>query len=159
MKRLVCPTLFLIIFPLCVCAANSLVKIDDINAMKKAGVSQNIIDYLVIHQTCSIDANTVIRYHQAGLKEKEIIQLIQADAYRPERELTVEKELKLIEGLKLAGFTDQAIFEYMNTIRSNQLVDINGKSSYRIMPPMKQHDDIVKEEYQAPYPVTLELNK
>jgi hypothetical protein len=159
MKKLICSALFLILFPLGVWATNSLVKIDDINTMKKAGVSQNIIDYLVIHQTCSIDANTVIRYHQAGLKDKDIIQLIQADAYRPERELTVEKELKLIEGLKLAGFTDQAILEYMNTIRSNQMVDLNGNQSYRIMPPMTQHDDHVKEDYRSPYPVTLELNK
>jgi len=159
MKRLICPIILLIIFPLSVWATNSLVKSDDIHKLKKAGVTQNIIDYLITHQTCSIDSNTVIRYHQAGLKEKEILQLIQTDAYRPERESTVDKELKLIEGLKQAGFSDHAILEYLNTIRSQQLVDVNGDRSFRLISPMKQPDVKDEQEYQSPYPLTLELNK
>jgi hypothetical protein len=159
MKRLICPLLMIIFFPLCVSAANSLVKSDDINKMKKAGVSQNLIEYLLIHQTCSIDADTVIRYHQAGIKEKEILQLIQTDAYRPEHKSTVEKELKIIEGLKQAGFSDQAILEYMNTIRSHQLVDLNGNRSYRPISPIKKLDQKREQDYPAPYPLTLELSK
>jgi hypothetical protein len=163
MKRLICPFILLIIFPLTLWATNSLVKSEDINTMKKAGVSQNIIDYLITHQTCSIDADTIVRYHQAGLKEKEILQLIQTDAYRPERESTIEKELKIIEGLKQAGFSDRAILEYMNTIRSNQLVDLNGEQSFRLRSPMKQSEindaHNYQNPYQSPYPLTLEIDK
>jgi hypothetical protein len=160
MQRLICHTLLLIILPLNVWATNSLVKSEDIIKMKKSGVAQNIIDSLVTHQTCSIEANTIIRYHQAGLKEKEIIQLIQNDAYRPERESTIEKELKIIEGLKQAGFSDRTILEYMYTVRSNQLVDLNGNRTYRLMPPpIKQPDIKNEQEYQSLYPLTLELNK
>jgi hypothetical protein len=159
MKRLICPILLIILFPLCVSATNSLVKTDDINKMKKAGVSQKLIEYLLIHQTCSIDTDTVIRYHQAGIKENEILQLIQTDAYRPERKSTVEKELKIIEGLKQAGFSDRAILEYMNTIRSNQLVDLNGNHTYRPISPIKKHDKKREPGFLAPYPLTLEVNK
>jgi len=139
-------------------ATNSLVKTNDINKMKKAGVTQNVIHYLLTHQTCSIDADTVIRFHQAGLKEEEIIQQIQTDAYRPEHESTIEKELKIIEGLKLAGFSDLAILEYMNSIRSNKRVDLDGNRSSGFTPPMEQFNK--DQDYQeSPYPLTLELNK
>jgi urocanate hydratase len=159
MKRLICPIILMLFIPLGVSAANSLVQSGDINKMKKAGVSQNLIEYLLTHQTCSINAETVIRYHQAGIKEKEILHLIQTDAYRPERKSTIEKELKIIEGLKQAGFSDRAILEYMNTIRSTQLVDLNGNRSYRLISPMKQSDTKKEQRNRAPYPLTLELNK
>ncbi|MBF0452575.1 MAG: hypothetical protein HQK75_17875 [Candidatus Magnetomorum sp.] len=155
--------LFLLcIIPFSVGASNSLVLIDDIPEMKKAGVSQNLIDYLISHQTCSIDASTVIRYHKAGLQEQVILKLIQADAYHPERESTVEKELKIIEGLKQAGFTDEAILEYLNSVRSNQFVDANGDTSYRLMPPMdkelsQQQTPHRKFKSPLPYPVTIEV--
>jgi len=158
MKRLICPFILLIIFPLTLWASNSLVKSEDIIKMKKAGVSQNIVNYLLNHQTCSIDADTIVRYHQAGLKENEILQLIKSDAYRPERESTIEKEFKIIEGFKQAGFSDRAILEYMNTIRSNQLVDLNGDHSFRLMPPMKKSDVNDERKYLSPYPMTLEID-
>jgi hypothetical protein len=149
----------LIVLPISVLASNSLIKSEDISKMKKAGVSQNIIDYVITHQTCSIDAATVIQYHKAGLKENEIVQIIKSDAYRPERESTIEKELKIIEGLKLAGFSDLAILEYMNMIRSNQLIDVNGNRTYRV-PPIKKFNKHDKHHYQqSPYPLNLEINK
>jgi len=158
MKRFIYIILMLIIFPMSVWS-NSLIKSEDINKMKKAGISKNIIDYIITHQTCSIDAATVIKYHQAGLKEKEIIHLIQTDAYRPDRESTIEKELKIIEGLKLAGFSDRAILEYMDTIRSSESVDLNGNRLYHV-PPKKKFKKNDKHVYQQPsYPLTLELNK
>ena len=149
----------LIIIPFYVCASNSLIKIDDIPKMKKAGVSQNLIEYLTSNQTCSIDANTVIRYHKAGLKEQAILSLIKADEYRPERESTVEKELKIIGSLKQAGFSDEAILEYLNSTRTNQYVDINGNNSYRLTPTMDTEQVSNKETISPlPYPVTIELN-
>jgi len=145
-------------------ASNSLVSIEDISKMKKAGVSQQLIDYLISHQTCSIDANTVIHYHEAGLKEPVILTLIQADAYRPEHKSTVEKELKIIEGLKQAGVSDEAILEYLNSVRSNDFVDTDGNKSYRIMPPMDKElshrRQSHKKKFQTPlpYPATIEVN-
>ncbi|KPA12914.1 conserved hypothetical protein, secreted [Candidatus Magnetomorum sp. HK-1] len=154
----------LILIPFYVGANNSLITIDDIPKMKKAGISQNLIEYLINNQTCSIDANTVIRYHKAGLKEQAILKLIKADAYRPERESTVEKELRIIGSLKQAGFSDEAILEYLNSARSNQFVDNNGDSSFRLMPPMEtdssheQHVSKKKFKSPLPYPATIELN-
>jgi len=154
----------MIIIPVYSWAANSLVTIDDISKMKKAGVSQELINYLTTHQTCSIDANTIIRYHEEGLKAPVILKLIQADEYRPDRESTVEKEFKIIEGLKQAGFSDEAILEYLNSVRTNQLVDINGDRTYRLMPPMesgeKSHKKRVHKKFETPlpYPTTIEVN-
>jgi len=142
-------------------AANSLVSTSDISKMKKAGISQNIINYLLTHQTCSIDANTVIQYHQSGIAEQKIKNLIQTDAYRPERESTVEREFKLIEGLKQAGFSDRAILEYLSSIRSNQIIDLNGNRSYRFLPPVKQNHQTKESSYRSPliYPTALEITR
>jgi len=158
MKALNCMIL-LIIIPIYAWAANSLITNDDIKKMKKAGISEKLVNYLVTNQTCSIDADNVISYHNAGLKDEVIQELIQADAYRPVKESTVDRELKIIEGLKQAGFTDQAILEYLNIVRSNKVIDHNGDRSYRLSPPMNKQQANEPNYNDFSYPVNLEINQ
>ena len=110
---------------------NSQVTSEEINGMVRAGVGTKVIDYLIAHQTCSIGARDVIRMKQAGLKDSGIISAIKSDRYRKPEEATVLDELEVIERLKKAGMSDEAVLQYLDRVKSQRHVDSDGRATIR----------------------------
>ena len=89
--------LFILVVPLY--GFNSLVRHEDIPKMRELGISQEVIQYFITNQTCSISSKDVIKMKQSGLNNKDIMSAIRSDLYRPEKKSTSMEEAELIAKL------------------------------------------------------------
>lgn len=108
---------------------NSQVTYKGITEMVEAGVNPTVIDYLIAHQTCSIGAQDVIKLKKAGLKDAGIISAIKSDRCRKPEEATVHNEIEVIERLKKAGMSDEAVLQYLDRIKSQRRIDPDGRTT------------------------------
>lgn len=109
-------------------AMNAQVTSEGISLMIEAGIDETVIHYLIIHQTCAIGPKDVIKMKAAGLNANEIISAIESDrCYKPE-EATVYDEIAIIERLKQAGLSDEAILQYLDRIKPKRRVDPDGRA-------------------------------
>jgi hypothetical protein len=99
--------------------------------MVQAGVDPIVIDYLVNHQTCAIGSRDVIRMTQAGLTGEQIIAVIETDRCRKPEDASVYDEIAVIERLKQAGLSDEAILQYLDRLRTRHRVDTQGRTVER----------------------------
>jgi len=105
---------------------NSLVRHEDIPKMRELGVSQKVIQYFISNQTSSVSSEDVIKMKQAGLKNEDIMSAIKSDLYRPEQKPTSMKEAELIAKLKESGMSDEAVLQFIQTVKSTRRVDSDG---------------------------------
>ena len=105
---------------------NSLVRHDDIPKMRELGISQEVIQYFISNQTSSVSSEDVIKMKQSGLTNNDIMSAIQSDLYRPERKSTSMKEAELIAKLKESGMSDEAVLQFLQTVKSTRRVDSDG---------------------------------
>jgi len=105
---------------------NSLVRHEDIPKMRELGVSQEVIQYFISNQTSSVSSEDVIKMKQAGLNNDDIMSAIQSDLYRPEQKSTSMKEVELIAKLKESGMSDEAVLQFIQTVKSTRRVDSDG---------------------------------
>jgi DNA-binding transcriptional regulator YhcF (GntR family) len=105
---------------------NSLVRHEDIPKMRELGVSQEVIQYFISNQTSSVSSEDVIKMKQAGLKNEDIMSAIKSDLYRPEQKSTSMKEAELIAKLKESGMSDEAVLQFIQTVKSTRRVDSDG---------------------------------
>lgn len=106
---------------------NSLVREADIARMQELGVSREVIDYLVSHQTSSIGSKDVIRMKSAGMSNDQILSAIKSDLYEQAHKPTVVEEADLITQLKKAGLSDEAVLQFLDRVRTTRRVDAKGK--------------------------------
>jgi hypothetical protein len=111
-------------------ASNSLVRYEDVPQMQALGVSPDVINYFVKHQTCSITSGDVIRMKKSGLTNDAILSAIQADRYEPEAKPTALEEAELIAKLKEAGMSDEAVLQFIGTVKKTRAVDASGNTRY-----------------------------
>lgn len=131
-------------FAVSVYAINSLVRQEDIPTMRKLGVSQEVIQYLISNQTSSVSSEDVIQMKKNGMTNDDIMTAIKSDLYRPEEKATQIKEAELIARLKEAGMSDEAILQFLQTVRTSRQVDSNGNV-------IKQYTN---GSQRPPYPTT-----
>ena len=105
---------------------NSLVRHEDVPKMRELGISQEVIQYFISNQTSSVSSEDVIKMKQSGLNNDDIMSAIQSDLYRPERKSTTMKEAELIAKLKEAGMSDEAVLQFIQTVKSTRRVDSDG---------------------------------
>ncbi|MEJ2169589.1 MAG: hypothetical protein P8X90_29135, partial [Desulfobacterales bacterium] len=105
---------------------NSLVRQEDIPKMKRLGISPKVIQYFISNQTSSISSEDVIKMKQSGLSNDDIMSAIQSDLYRKEQKSTAMKEAELIAKLKAAGMSDEAVLQFIETVKSTRRVDSDG---------------------------------
>lgn len=105
---------------------NSLVRHEDIPKMRELGVSQEVIQYFISNQTSSVSSEDVIKMKQSGLKNDDIMSAIKSDLYRPEQKSTSMKEAELIAKLKASGMSDEAVLQFIQTVKSTRRVDSDG---------------------------------
>ena len=134
--------LFILVVPLY--GFNSLVRHEDIPKMRELGISQEVIQYFITNQTCSISSKDVIKMKQSGLNNKDIMSAIRSDLYRPEKKSTSMEEAELIAKLKAAGMSDEAVLQFIQTVKSTRRVDSNGFVS----------EHYANESQRTPYPTT-----
>jgi DNA-binding transcriptional regulator YhcF (GntR family) len=134
--------LFFIIFPLY--GFNSLVRNEDIPKMRELGISQEVIQYFISNQTSSVSSEDVIKMKQSGLNNNDIMSAIKSDLYRPEQKFTAMKEAELIAKLKESGMSDEAVLQFIQTVKSARRVDSDGNVT-------KQYTN---ESQRTPYPTT-----
>ena len=113
-----------IIFPLY--GFNSLVRHEDVPKMRELGVSQEVIQYFISNQTSSVSSEDVIKMKQSGLNNNDIMSAIKSDLYRPEQKSTAMKEAELIAKLKESGMSDEAVLQFIQTVKSTRRVDSDG---------------------------------
>lgn len=131
-----------IVFPLY--GFNSLVRHEDIPKMRELGISQEVIQYFISNQTSSVSSEDVIKMKQSGLNNDNIMSAIKSDLYRPEQESTAMKEAELIAKLKESGMSDEAVLQFIQTVKSTRRVDSDGNVT-------KQYTN---ESQRTPYPTT-----
>jgi hypothetical protein len=134
--------LFIIVVPLY--GFNSLVRHEDIPKMRELGISQEVIQYFITNQTSSVSSEDVIKMKQSGLSNKDIMSAIQSDLYRPEKKSTSMKEAELVAKLKAAGMSDEAVLQFLQTVKSTRRVDSDGFVSKHY----------ANESQRTPYPTT-----
>jgi hypothetical protein len=105
---------------------NSLVRHEDIPKMRELGISQEVIQYFLSNQTSSVSSEDVIKMKQSGLKNDDIMSAIKSDLYRPEQKSTSMKEAELIAKLKESGMSDEAVLQFIQTVKSTRRVDSDG---------------------------------
>lgn len=133
---------FFVVFPLH--AFNSLVRHEDIPKMREMGISQEVIQYFISNQTSSLSSEDVIRMKRSGLTNEDIMSAIRSDLYRPKQMPTAIEEAELAAKLKGAGMSDEAVLQFIQTVKSTQRVDSHGNVS-------KQY---TTESQRTPYPTT-----
>ena len=131
-----------IVFPLY--GFNSLVRHEDIPKMRELGISQEVIQYFISNQTSSVSSEDVINMKQSGLNNDDILSAIKSDLYRPERTSTSMKEAELIAKLKESGMSDEAVLQFIQTVKSTRRVDSDGNVT-------KQYTN---ESQRTQYPTT-----
>jgi DNA-binding transcriptional regulator YhcF (GntR family) len=129
-----------VIFPLY--GFNSLVRHEDIPKMRELGISQEVIQYFISNQTSSLSSEDVIKMKQSGLNNNDIMSAIKSDLYRPEQKSTSMKEAELVAKLKESGMSDEAVLQFIQTVKSTRRVDSDGNVT-------KQYTN---ESQRAPYP-------
>jgi DNA-binding transcriptional regulator YhcF (GntR family) len=134
--------LFVIVVPLY--GFNSLVRQEDIPKMRELGISQEVIQYFIANQTSSLSSEDVIKMKQSGSSNKDIMSAIQSDLYRPEKKSTSMKEAELVAKLKAAGMSDEAVLQFLQTVKSTRRVDSDGFVSKHY----------ANESQRTPYPTT-----
>lgn len=130
----------LIVFPLY--GFNSLVRHEDIPKMRELGMSQEVIQYFISNQTSSLSSEDVIKMKQSGLNNNDIMSAIKSDLYRSEQKSMSMKEVELIAKLKESGMSDEAVLQFIQTVKSTRRVDLDGNV-------IKQYTN---ESQRAPYP-------
>ena len=123
---------------------NSLVRHEDVPKMRELGISQEVIQYFISNQTSSVSSEDVIKMKQSGLTNDDIMSAIKSDLYRPERESTSMKEAELAAKLKASGMSDEAVLQFIQTVKSTHRVDSGGNVT-------KQYTN---ESQRTPYPTT-----
>ena len=113
-----------IVFPLY--GFNSLVRHEDIPKMRELGISQEVIQYFISNQTSSVSSEDVIKMKQSGLKNADIMSAIKSDLYRPEQKSSAMKEAELVAKLKESGMSDEAVLQFIQTVKSTRRVDSDG---------------------------------
>jgi hypothetical protein len=129
-----------VIFPLY--GFNSLVRHEDVPKMRELGISQEVIQYFISNQTSSVSSEDVIKMKQSGLTNDDIMSAIKSDLYRPERESTSMKEAELAAKLKESGMSDEAVLQFIQTVKSTRRVDSDGNVT-------RQYTN---ESQRTPYP-------
>ena len=120
-------------------AYNSLVRYEDVPAMRESGVSQEVIQYLMANQTSATGSQEVLRMKQAGMTNEEILAAIKADLYRPKESVTAIEEAELIAKLKQSGMSDEAVLQFLNTVKSRTLTDYDGNRVTRYTNEFRRH--------------------
>lgn len=134
--------LIIVVFPLY--GFNSLVRHEDIPKMRELGISQEVIQYIISNQTSSVSSEDVIKMKQSGLNNNDIMSAIKSDLYRPEQKSTSMKEVELIAKLKESGMSDEAVLQFIQTVKSTRRVDSDGNVT-------KQYTN---ESQRTQYPTT-----
>lgn len=112
-------------------AYNSLVRYEDVSAMRELGVSQEVIQYLMANQTSATGSQEVLRMKKAGMSNDEILAAIKADLYHPKGRVTAIEEAELIVKLKQSGMSDEAVLQFLDTVKSRKLTDYEGNRVVR----------------------------
>ena len=120
-------------------AYNSLVRYEDVPAMREQGVSQEVIQYLMANQTSATGSQEVLRMKKAGMTNEEILAAIKADLYRPKVNVTAIKEAELIAKLKQSGMSDEAILQFLDTVKSRNMTDFDGNKVTRYTNMFQRH--------------------
>jgi hypothetical protein len=123
---------------------NSLVRHEDIPKMRELGISQEVIQYFISNQTSSVSSEDVIKMKQSGLKNDDIMSAIKSDLYRPEKKSSAMKEAELVAKLKESGMSDEAVLQFIQTVKSTRRVDSDGNVT-------KQYTN---ESQRTQYPTT-----
>ena len=123
---------------------NSLVRHGDIAKMRKLGISPKVIQYFITNQTSSVSSEDVIKMKQSGASNDDILSAIRSDLYRKEQKSSSMKEAELVAKLKAAGMSDEAVLQFIQTVKSTRRVDPDGFVS-------KQY---ANESQRTPYPTT-----
>ncbi|MBU0769300.1 MAG: hypothetical protein KJ687_09435 [Proteobacteria bacterium] len=131
-----------IVFPLY--GFNSLLRHEDVPKMRELGISQEVIQYFISNQTSSVSSEDVIKMKQSGLNNNDIMAAIKSDLYQPEQKSTAMKEAELIAKLKESGMSDEAVLQFIQTVKSTRRVDSDGNVT-------KQYTN---ESQRTPYPTT-----
>jgi len=131
-----------IVFPLY--GFNSLLRHEDVPKMRELGISQEVIQYFISNQTSSVSSEDVIKMKQSGLNNNDIMSAIKSDLYQPEQKSTAMKEAELIAKLKESGMSDEAVLQFIQTVKSTRRVDSDGNVT-------KQYTN---ESQRTPYPTT-----
>jgi hypothetical protein len=106
---------------------NSLVSPDDIKKMKKAKISDALIQMLVAEQTCSVTADFLLKLKRSGADNKMLEGVILADRYKnPTKKSLSAKQLEI---LKKAGYSDEVILRLFNVPQVKRTVDEQGNES------------------------------
>ncbi len=108
-------------------AFNSLVSMEDIATMRRLGVSNDVIEFLVENQTVSIGSQEVIRMKKAGLTNNAIKRAIQSDLKNANPIATAIQEAKLIDTLKKTGMSDEAILQFLQAVKSQRRIGSDGR--------------------------------
>ena len=136
-------------------AQNSLVGPDDIRKMKKANISDGVIQTLLTEQTCSITGEYLVMLKRAGANDEMLKIIILADRYKNPRkaDLTVEE----MELLRKAGFSDEVIVQLSNMTPSKRVTDAQGNESvvYGTGLPIKPETDTPQQE-QPTFNINIE---
>ena len=62
-----------------------------------------------------------------------------ADLYRPKERVTAIEEAELIARLKQSGMSDEAVLQFLNTVKSRSLTDIDGNRVTRYTNMFQRH--------------------
>jgi hypothetical protein len=78
------------------------------------------------NQTSATGSQEVLRMKRAGMTNEEILAAIKADLYRPKESVTAIEEAELIAKLKQAGMSDEAVLQFLDTVKSRKQTDYDG---------------------------------
>ena len=120
-------------------AYNSLVRYEDVPAMREHGVSEEVIQYLMANQTSATGSQEVLRMKKAGMTNEEILAAIKADLYRPKVNVTAIEEAELIAKLKQSGMSDEAVLQFLSTVKSRNMTDFDGNKVTRYTNMFQRH--------------------
>jgi len=105
-------------------AMNSLVAPDDVNKMKTARISDEVIQMLISEQTSTVTADFLISLKNGGADEKTLAAVILADRYKSPK--MTELSLAQQEILKKAGYSDEALQKLFDGPSVKTFVDEHG---------------------------------
>ncbi|MCK4784343.1 MAG: hypothetical protein KAV87_11370, partial [Desulfobacteraceae bacterium] len=105
-------------------AMNSLVSPGDIERMRKAKISDAVIQTLIAEQTCSVTAAFLITLKRFGADDKMLEGVILADRYKDPAK--ADLSAKQIELLKKAGYSEEMILKLFHTTPVKRVVDEQG---------------------------------
>ena len=108
-------------------AMNSLVSPDDITSMKRAKISDTVIQVLIAEQTCSVTGEFLMKLKSAGADDDMLKAVILADRYKDPKKAELSPEQ--IEMLKKAGFSDEVIMQIVNSTPVKRITDDHGNES------------------------------